>query len=355
MYTQFLGRMVIFYLLALATIFCYSISCMDNAQLDSSCALAENSSDVKELIVVRGVVIPEGGYFFPFYRIPANVKNLRTASRLPEAGTHSVVFLDAKGRVLLKIAWTPKFQSEQPPQTPIKAAFTWLVMPKKNVAEVQLRVDGKMVSGFSVCPVAPEIGAVKIKIISDSLDASLQRARLSWSVSYSGLDDAIKASRVLYQVYYSNNNGETWTLVKSGFENPEATIDLTKLPGGRRCLFKVSITDGFNSGHRIGRPFSVANKRPLCVLVAPRSGKTYYQGSGVLLIGRCIDLEDGDLPEASLVWISEPQGVIGYGRKLVTRDLHIGTHQITLTSRDSAGNRSISQPLHIEIIPRRAN
>jgi hypothetical protein len=263
-----------------------------------------------------------------------------------------VVFLDIKRRVLLKIAWTPKFIHEQLEQQPDKVPFTWLVIPPPNVAEVHLQIAGRKVSGFQVSAKAPAIEDLRIEFIPDPSNLRDLKSELTWSLEHLLPEDLKKDLGILYQVYYSNDDRKTWMLVKSGLEKPAAIIDLTKLPGGRRCFFRVVVTDGFNSSAKVSRSFSVLDKPPLCALIAPRGSKTYRAGAGVLLIGRCVDLEDGNLPDDNLVWISDLQGVLGYGRKIVKRNLHIGSQRITLTCRDSASNRCVSQPLELEIIPR---
>ena len=256
------------------------------------------------------------------------------------------------GRFSTRSPGPPFFFSKDPDEPADKAPFTWLVIPKKGVVEVQLQVGNRTVLGLRVSPEGPQIKDFRAEIITDSGDPLEQRAKLTWIVSHSSGNGSDDTSSVRHQVYYSNDDGATWILVQSGLRESSAEVDLTKLPGGRRCLFRVSTTDGFNSSYRIGRHLSVADKPPSCVRIAPRSGKTYREGSGVLLIGRCVDVEEGILPIERMAWVSDAQGVLGREQKLVVRNLRLGTHRITLQGSDSSGNEGRSAPLDITIVPR---
>jgi len=308
-------------------------------------------ANLNELLMIRGVVTPDGGDFFPFYRIPVNDRNLQKAKRSPSTGTHSVKLVDIHGKVMKQIAWTPMFYSEDPEKKTDTVPFSWLVIPKPGVVEVQLEINDRIVTRFKVRKTAPQIDDFQVEFIGDSDDPLAQHANLTWNVVQS---EALSndSQHVLYQVYYSNDNGIKWILVQSGIQQSSIDVDLSKLPGGKQCLLRISTTDGFNSSHRISKRFSVADKPPNCFRIAPRFGRTYREGAGVLLIGRCVDLEDGVVPDESMSWFSNVQGILGHGRKIVSRDLRVGKHKITLNCRDDVGNEGKSSPLVIEVMPK---
>ena len=56
-----------------------------------------------------------------------------------------------------------------------------------------------------------------------------------------------------------------------------------------------------------------------------------------MLSGSGMDMEDGSLPDSSLVWSSNRQGELGIGPSVPINSLLPGQHIITLTATDSYG------------------
>jgi hypothetical protein len=71
--------------------------------------------------------------------------------------------------------------------------------------------------------------------------------------------------------------------------------------------------------------------------ILPSTDNVKFSGSG-------FDLEDGELPDSSLVWYSQRDGILGTGKTLTASHLSPGNHIITLKGTDSdnkAGETSI--------------
>jgi hypothetical protein len=142
-----------------------------------------------------------------------------------------------------------------------------------------------------------------------------------------------------YTVLYSPNNKQTWFALDTDIEQNTYNLDTTKLPGGTNSFVRILATDGVNTGSGDAGPFSVGDKGPTAAISAPADQATFVTGENVLLLGDGFDLEDGSLPDSSLSWSSNLDGVLGTGRWLERNNLSLGTHLITLTAQDSQGNR----------------
>ena len=103
---------------------------------------------------------------------------------------------------------------------------------------------------------------------------------------------------------------------------------------------RILASDGVNTGEGDAGPFVVAGNFPTALIEFPSDQASFVIGENVLLSGDGVDLEDGSLPETALSWTSSLDGALGTGSWLERSDLRLGTHLITLTVRDSAGNQS---------------
>jgi hypothetical protein len=303
---------------------------------------AADIRSAEEFLVARGGVRRDGGgSFYPFYRIPATPNARRSASRAPTSGNRELRLLDEQGNVVRSVAWTPDFRADDSEEELEARSFTFILPPDPAVRRVELRGEDRVLDSFEVAPSLPRAADLEMAVQKEAGKASLR-----WSAETAR--DA--GPRVLvHQVYYSRDNGRTWILARSGLPVPAADVDLRKLPGGSQCLFRVSTSDGYFATTLVSTAFSVDDKAPRGSIVAPRSGLVRAVDGGVLLIGRGFDLEDGAIRGENLTWISDLQGRIGTGEKLVVRNLKVGRHSITLESRDSAGRKGVSEPIVVTI------
>jgi hypothetical protein len=329
----------------------------DAADVNSTADTTVDLSTVDEFIVVRGKVTRAGGgNFYPFYRVPANATAARSAAKSPSSGSHEVRLLDAQGNTIRSVAWTPDFRPDDSEKMLEARAFTWILPPYSQVKKVELRVKNNVVDSFVVAPSMPKLANLKTGTFQSKSDFPGAMPRkmvgLRWNAESPSTRDIGDGKNLIHQVYFSNDNGRTWHLVNSGLQNAAADVDLTGLPGGSRCIFMVSSSDGYNVTTLKSQTFKVEDKPPISNIIAPRSGLVRSKGGGVLLIGHGFDLEDGTLSSKKLTWISDLQGEVGIGDKLVVRNLQTGKHLITLRSQDSAGNESYSNRIAVTILDR---
>jgi hypothetical protein len=92
---------------------------------------------------------------------------------------------------------------------------------------------------------------------------------------------------------------------------------------------------------------AIGNVPPYAKILGPASGATYSRrAEAVPLRADVDDYEDG-LP--NVVWTSSIDGVIGYDPSISTPNLSYGTHLITVTATDSAG-QSRSDSIEVNIV-----
>jgi hypothetical protein len=157
---------------------------------------------------------------------------------------------------------------------------------------------------------------------------------LTWTAS--DLDGDV----LTYSVLYSNDAKQSWFAVATDLTATTYSLDTSMLPGGTNAYVRILASDGVNTGEADGGPFAVTGKEPTALINAPEDGAVFAPGENVLLAGDGFDLEDGSLPDDRLVWSSDQDGALGSGRTVERNDLSEGTHHITLTVADSAGNQT---------------
>lgn len=138
-----------------------------------------------------------------------------------------------------------------------------------------------------------------------------------------------------YTLRASNDGGKTWTVLALNSTDTQQVLDpraLDGLPGGS-TMVQVLVSDGLRSGVAEAGPFLVPNKAPNVAILDAK-----VEDGQVILSGFATDMEDGTLND--LAWSSDRDGHLGDGNHLSIQssELRPGTHQITLQTRDSAGD-----------------
>lgn len=73
---------------------------------------------------------------------------------------------------------------------------------------------------------------------------------------------------------------------------------------------------------------------PLVFIITPSDGEQFTVGELIMFTGYARDLQEGDIPSASLVWKSSIDGELGTGL-ILPATLTEGEHIITLTATNS--------------------
>lgn len=244
----------------------------------------------------------------------------------PTPGDWSIVLLNG-GTQLASYPFTPaELDDEEDPSRP--ALFAEMVPWVGGTTRIELRrgttvVDQRAVSASAptVTVTAPAAGAPPAGPLT---------------VRWTGAD--ADGDALSYSVLFSTNNGATWRSLANGLSATELTVDPAGLPGGASCKFRVVASDGALSGQGDSAVVTIPDKAPAVTITAPANGATYFPAQPVAMEATAYDLEDGDMSGAALSWSSDRDGLLGTGNLLTTIGLSTGTHVITLTASDSAGN-----------------
>ena len=79
---------------------------------------------------------------------------------------------------------------------------------------------------------------------------------------------------------------------------------------------------------------SLVGCMPIVLIITPSDGEQFATGALILFTGYARDLQEGDIPSASLAWTSSKDGDLGTGI-LLPATLTEGEHVITLTATNS--------------------
>lgn len=154
-------------------------------------------------------------------------------------------------------------------------------------------------------------------------------ATLSWQAE-DGDGDTLT-----YDIHYSVDGGAHWQPVLFDVETSNVSIDTDTLPGGS-ARFRVLASDGVNTGYADSADSAVMQKGPQIELLTPALGDHFNWRETVPLSVYALDLKDGTLDGASIVW-SNQFGVLGTGAYLATASLPTGANAITVKATNSAG------------------
>lgn len=274
-------------------------------------------------VVVRGRVStnPVSGVLEPLF-----VKDTNGSIQLPAGGSHAIRFLDASGQEIASYSFDPPVDSEGD-----RGPFS-LVLPWNGAAKrIILLRNGQEIASRVASQNAPAV-----TVVSPNGGETLtgNSATLTWTATDTDGDS------LSYAVDHSSNGGTSWSSIASGLSSTSHVVDLRTLVGSSQTLFRVTVSDGFNSASdRSNSTFTIPPRAPVASIITPRTDQLYVGDQTIVLSGISLDIEDGFLEPSSLSWSSSLDGTLGTGTSLAVNaaTLQEGSHAITLSATDSAG------------------
>ncbi len=242
---------------------------------------------------------------------------------------------DASNKKPLRFPFTPSFADSEGNQLG-EAVFHFNAPVPPNTSRIAVLRGGKVLDEIRVSKHRPGLR------IQEPFGKAEWNGRqvMKWD-AYDKDGDSLS-----YVLFFSPDGGKRWVPVKWGVTGNEYEVDMDRLPGGARGMFKVVVSDGFHTTEAVSRSsLRVDDKPPVISILQPASpadgqiqplltvpaGRITFEAYGS-------DLEDGVLGDDSFLWFHGPERTsLGSGKSIAAHLLD-GLHEITLVVFDSAGN-----------------
>jgi hypothetical protein len=292
---------------------------------DSSLMMPQPSASVydapEQALLVSGVIRRNGTVLWdPFYLLPTSIS-------VPIPGSdYCLEFEDDLGAVLSSYCFDLDFIDDHFLQDKDSESFVWVFPYPPDSKRIVLRQESTVLGQVAVSPHAPTI-TITAPLEGDSW---VGQQSVSW-VSKDADDDL-----VTHRVFYSADNGQTWTPLSPDVQGTTLDLNTDDLAGGVNARIRVAASDGINTTLAEVGSLTVANKGPKAFIVSPADEEVVLPGTPFVLTGYAYDLEDGTLEGRALEWFSDKDGSLGTGTQIITH-LSPGTHTITLVVSDGQG------------------
>lgn len=186
-------------------------------------------------------------------------------------------------------------------------------------------------------------GTPTVSVTSPAAGASFgsgQSITVNWTSSDSDGDP------LTAMVQYSRDGGTTWNVVADvgnvnsyTFAAADRLAGSVSLAGNGSSLFRVIVSDGFNTASGLSPAFKVPNRAPLVQFVSPKNGSIFPASQQILLEALATDPED--IRINSYGWTSLHNGMTtnlgttSEPRFLISDGLAPGTYTLTCNAIDS--------------------
>ena len=163
--------------------------------------------------------------------------------------------------------------------------------------------------------------------------------RVEWQID--GGADGVKSF-----VRYSHDGGRLWQHLASELSKTWLEVNVDLLPSGEEAFFEVLAVRGIQTATARSATFVVSPQDCQVGIVVPEDGASFIESSSVHLFGFAHSPE-GSVGSDTLLWTSDVDGRIGIGQDLVTHQLSVGTHRITVSAPDACGSATDTRLIHI--------
>lgn len=259
----------------------------------------------------------------------------------PDPGPYAIVLRDSGGGELARYPFSPN--ELEPGPAPFEgyeeevASFALLLPPQAGITSLQLEGPG----GTVLQEIEAGLNPPWVQVLSPNGGEIFddQPVTVSWSAG-----DLDGGDTLTFQVEYSADNGASWEPVAQFVSGNQVAIDPVNLPGSDLALFRVTASDGLHStADQSDTVFFIPNHLPGGEIVAPTSGATLALDQTVNFQAQVYDNDLGFLDDGELEWVSDRDGVLGYGANLSIPSLTVGLHEVNLFAYDGYGQTWIGQ------------
>jgi len=284
-------------------------------------------------LIVRGWIARAGG---------AGLATCYTLDRSPfddDAGTGDYVVeaLDAGQTVLSSVQIEPDYRVMDAGTILDEYAFGVEMPFSDAIKTVRIRSGSNVIDSIEVSTTDPtvEFTSAPGGTVTGAVD-----------ISWQGSDP--DGDSLSYSLFYSPDGALKVPLI----EETTATSfswDSERFLSGDAPRLVLAATDGVRSTLVESAVFDVPDRDPEVYISEPADGSRFKRNDAVPLAATVFDPEDGlAAGDGEISWTSNRDGSLGSGESLAAEELSLGSHTITASFTDSAGN-SGSDSVTIEV------
>ncbi len=266
--------------------------------------------------------------------ILTRVRHLSAVATIPPRvpGPYSIELFNAGNSLLASYPFTPDPATDDHPNW---LGFTQVVTYVANTARLRIvrLADSATLATQAIPAHAPTVGNVTLVGAPNPVTGTVT---LDWT------SGDVDGNPLTFDIFYSRDGGATVQPLKIGVSGNSTPIDTTQLGGSGTALLRVVATDGVNTAQADSALFTMANKPPQPMILAPADGTHRHYGQLINFSGQALDAQDVGVDPSKLVW-SDAGGTLGTGALLSISDLPVGTDVITLKATDSDGLSASTQ------------
>ena len=218
---------------------------------------------------------------------------------IPTGGPFRMRFLNGDGAELAKY----DFDGQANDADPAMYGYDVVVPFPANTKTIKmLRIsDGAMLATRSISANPPSVSNVELVGAANPVSGTVN---LQWQASDPDGD------ALIYDVYYTDDNGTTYTAYALALGEPTVQLDTLQMAGGKQARFRVTANDGTRTAEAESATFEMASKPPAVTFLVPQDGQEVTYGTQVNFSVEVEDLQ-GHVPDSSMEWIvnGKPAGV----------------------------------------------
>jgi hypothetical protein len=258
---------------------------------------------------------------------------------LPEPFGELAMVIHYAGKMQMRIPFTPRFVDSEGNQLG-ESAFRLNLPVLPNTTRIAVMRGEQVLDEIRVSKYGPKL-RIRAPFGKQKWNG---RQVLEWE-AYDKDGDPLH-----YVIFYSPDGGKRWVPVRWGAAGSKYEVDMDRLPGGERGMFRIVASDGYNTTETTSTTSLLVDDKPPAVTILqpalqpPSDEQTepvptaHLEPGRITLEAHGSDLEDGTLRDPSFLWfLGAARESLGRGKRIEAY-LFDGLHVITLVAVDSAGN-----------------
>ncbi|MEZ4558686.1 MAG: hypothetical protein R2854_20025 [Caldilineaceae bacterium] len=243
----------------------------------------------------------------------------------PTSGPFRMVFLDGGGSELAGY----DFDGEATDTDPTNLAYEVVVPFPAGTQQIRMvrTGDGAVLATHTLSANPPTIGNVALVGATEPVSGTVT---LTWQA-----DDA-DGDALMYDVFYTDDNGASYTAYALALSEPTVQLDTTQMAGSNQARFRVIANDGTRTAEAESATFTMASKPPTVFILTPQDGVEVRYGTQVNLLAEVEDLQ-GDVPDGSMTWFVNGASTGINGPSYTAYLLPVGTNEVSLRATNVNG------------------